>query len=133
MQMISLYQTKLGCKDEDAVFEYFTKTLKDKLLTWSYFVNWEKVFDHVKELELDLNQLNYLIGKPDFDEAFLYLLRHNPEVARSLPALVVRDGGNTKRFQILVDYANKKLVYEDFDFVKANISEDDIHRYLEFV
>jgi len=47
--------------------------------------------------------------------------------------LVVRDGGNTQKFKILVDYQNKKLVYEDYDFSKKDISDDDIEKYLHFV
>ncbi len=47
--------------------------------------------------------------------------------------MVVRDGGNTQKFKILVDYQNKKLVYEDYDFSKKDISDDDIEKYLHFV
>ena len=77
--------------------------------------------------------LNYLIGKPDFEQAFTYLLEQHPEVARTLPALVVRDGAGSKRFQILVDYASRRLVYEEFDFGKRDVTAADVQRYLVFV
>jgi len=84
MKMLPYYKARFGCDDTDAVFKYFESTLKEKLITWSYFVNWEKVFENVKNIELDLNKLNYLIGKANFDEAFRQLLRSEPGVARSL-------------------------------------------------
>ena len=80
-----------------------------------------------------LFNLNYLIGKDNFDKEFKFLLKENPNIAKVIPALVVRDGKNTKKFKILVDYQNKKLVYEDYDFSKKEISDDDIKKYLHFV
>lgn len=100
------------------MFDFIISHLKPSNTIWSYFVNWEKVFSNTKEIEVALNNLNYLIGKDDFDEEFKFLLKENPNIAKVIPALVVRDGSNTKKFKILVDYHNKKLVYEDYDFSK---------------
>ena len=57
MRMLPIYRSDFACDHEDAAFEYLTRTFKHKLLTWSYFVNWEKVCDNVKAIELDLNTL----------------------------------------------------------------------------
>lgn len=77
--------------------------------------------------------MNYLIGKDNFDDEFRFLLKENPNIVKVIPALVVRNGSNAKKFKILVDYKNKKLVYEDYDFSKKEISDDDIEKYLRFV
>ena len=69
-----------------------------------------------------------MIGKDNFDEEFRFLLKENPSIAKVIPALVVRDGKNTKKFKILVDYQSKKLVYEDYDFSEKDISDDDIEK-----
>ena len=74
-----------------------------------------------------------MIGKDDFDEEFKFLLKENPNIVKVIPALVVRDGSNKKKFKILVDYKNKKLVYEDYDFTKKDITDKDIEKYLIFV
>ncbi len=74
-----------------------------------------------------------MIGKDDFDEEFKFLLKENPNIVKVIPALVVRDGSNKKKFKILVDYKNKKLVYEDYDFTKKYITDEDIEKYLTFV
>ena len=68
-----------------------------------------------------------------FDEAFRSLLKGNPSIAKVIPALAVRDGENTKEFKILIDYQNKKFVYEDYDFSKERVSDNDIEDYLRFV
>ncbi len=133
MKFISFYKGVLKCEDDDQVFDYLISNLKPSNTLWSYFMNWEKVFDNAKKIELSLNVLNYLIGKADFDSEFRYLLKKSPEVAEVIPALVVRDGMNTKKFKILVDYRKKKLVYEDFDFAKKNADDADIEKYLTFV
>lgn len=133
MKYLDFYKEKLHCATEDEVFNYLIENLKPSNTLWSYFVNWEKVIRNTKQIELALNNLNYLIGKKDFDKEFRYLLTQNPSVAKVIPALIVRDGSNKKKFKILIDFKGKKLVYEDYDFSKKNLSKEDIEKYLTFV
>ena len=133
MKFLKFYKDVLECKNDDQVFDYLIKNLKPSNMLWSYFVNWEKVFSNTKKIEIALNNLNYLIGKKDFDKEFKFLVKQNPEIIKVIPALVVRDGGNTDKFKILVDYKKKKLVYEDYDFSKPLTSDKDIEKYLLFV
>jgi len=133
VKFLPFYKDVLNCVDEDGVFNYFCANLKPGNSLWSYFVNWEKVFENTRQIEVALNNLNYLIGKKDFDQEFKFLIKQNPSLAKVIPALVVRDGVNNLKFQILVDYKNKKLVYEDYDFSKDKITDSDIGRYLTFV
>jgi len=133
MKFLSFYKDILKCDTDDQVFDYLISTLKPSNIIWSYFVNWEKVLKNTKQIELALNTFNYLIGKDNFDEEFKFLLKENPNIVKVIPALVVRDGSNKKKFKILVDYKNKKLVYEDYDFTKKDITSEDIEKYLTFV
>ena len=133
MKFLSFYKDVLKCETDDQVFNYLISTLKPSNTLWSYFVNWDKVFSNTKQIELSLNTFNYLIGKDDFDREFRFLLKENPKIIQIIPALVVRDGSNKKKFKILVDYKNKKLVYEDYDFTKKDITDRDVERYLTFV
>jgi len=133
MKYLNFYNEVLKCKNNNEVFDYLINNLKPSILLWSYFVNWEKVFKSERKIEIALNILNYLIGKDNFDEEFRSLIKQNPEVARAIPALVVRDGDNSSKFQILVDYSQKKFIYDDYDFSKTNPSEADIEKYLIFV
>ena len=133
MKFLSFYKDILKCNTDNQVFDYLISTLKPSNIIWSYFVNWEKVLKNTKQIELALNTFNYLIGKDNFDEEFKFLLKENPNIVKVIPALVVRDGSNKKKFKILVDYKNKKLVYEDYDFTKKDITSEDIEKYLTFV
>jgi len=133
MKYLTFYKTVLNCDTENQVFDFLISNLKPSNTIWSYFVNWEKVFANTKQIEIALNNLNYLIGKDNFDKEFKFLLKENLSIVKVIPALVVRDGNNTKKFKILVDYQSKKLVYEDYDFSKKDISDDDIEKYLHFV
>ena len=133
MKNLPFYEEQLKRETGDEVFNFLIANFKPSNMLWSYFVNWEKVIKNTKQIELALNNLNYLIGKDDFDKEFRYLLKQNPGLARVIPALVVRDGSNRKQFKILVDFKNKKLIYEDFDFNKEEITDEDIDKYLIFV
>jgi type II restriction enzyme len=133
MKKLSFYHDKLNCKNNNDVFDYLISNLKPSNMLWSYFVNWEKVSKNTKEIELALNNFNYLIGKDDFDKEFEFLLNKNPSLANVIPALVVRDGNNRKKFKILIDYRGRKLKYKDYNFTKKNLSDTDIEDYLEFI
>ena len=132
MKWIDTYD-KLGLSDEDAVFTNLLTTLKPSNMLWTYFVNWDKVTRNTRELEVNLNILNYLIGKEDFEEEFKALIRQHPAVISVLPVLAVRDGDNTKVFQIISSIENRQIVYEEFNFTNSTPSEEDIEKYLEFV
>ncbi|WP_420265799.1 type II restriction endonuclease [Candidatus Magnetominusculus dajiuhuensis] len=133
MKYLSFYNDVLRCKNNEDVYDFLIANLKPSNMLWSYFVNWDKVLRNTKRIELALNNLNYLIGKDDFDKELRFLLKENPKLVKALPALVVRDGSNNKKFKILVDYQNKKLVYEDYDFAKDRVTDGDIEKYLTFV
>lgn len=133
MKYLSFYQKVLNCQNPDQVFNYFTANLKPSNMLWSYFVNWDKVFKNTKEIELSLNILNYLLDKKDFDREFKSLLKKHPEIAKVIPALAVRLGGNRKKFKILVKYQQKQLIYEDYDFTKDKPTDEDIDKYLTFI
>jgi type II restriction enzyme len=133
MKFLDFYKKNLGCKTEDEVFNFIINNLKPSNTLWSYFVNWDKVLGNTKQIELALNTLNYLIGKDNFDDEFRFLVKENPGVIKVIPALVVRDGQNKKKFKILVDFSNKKLVYEAYDFTIKDPTSDDIEKYLTFV
>jgi len=133
MKCLPFYRDILDCNNEGDVFGYLLSTIKPSNRLWSYFVNWVKVIENTRKTEINLNLFNYLIGKDNFDDEFRYLLREHPHVVEVIPALVVRDGDNTKSFKVLVDYKNKKLKYEDFDFSKKEYGDAEIEKYLTFV
>lgn len=132
MKYLETYQ-KLHLGDANAVFDFITHNMKPSNTLWGYFVNWEKVFRETGKIEVELNILNYLIGKEDFDSEFRDLVRKQPSIVRAIPALLVRDGNNKKKFDILIDYADGKLLYKQFDFDKQSYNDSEIESFLEFI
>ena len=57
-------------------------------------------------------------------------MKIHPEVAQVLPLLIVTRDSN---FNILVDYKDKMLKYENYNFKKKILTDEDIQRYLHFV
>jgi len=68
MKNLDFYKNFLNCNGDDEVFDCLVKNLKPSILLWSYFVNWDKVFENTKKIEIALNNLNYLVGKENFDD-----------------------------------------------------------------
>lgn len=130
MIYLEFYDELFGCKNEDEVFDFLLKNLKPSNRLWSYFINWEKVYLNLRKVEIALNNLNYLIGKEDFDREFIELIKEEPKIIKVLPALVV---SRENKFDILIDYNYKCLKYEYYDFSIKNPTQKDIEKYLHFV
>lgn len=132
MKHLNTYNN-LNLNNDDQVFGYILDSIKPSNTLWGYFVNWEKVFREAGVIEIELNLLNYLIGKDEFNNEFHKLVRKHPEVIKAIPALLVRDGKGKKKFDILIDFADGELLYQQFDFTKVSYSDDEINDFLEFV
>ena len=133
MEQLETYKKLIGKNDAESVFEYLISSLKPSIKLWDYFINWKKVFHNLNDIEIELNTLNYLIGKEDFDSEFKNLVRRDPSILRAIPALSVRGGSNDLKFKVLVDFSNSRLIYEDFDFSKRNPTDEDINGYIKFL
>jgi type II restriction enzyme len=114
----------------DETFQYLLSTLKDSIKSWDYFVNWKKVENNIGEFEIELNLLNYLIGKENLEEEFRYLLKNHPEVLNVIPALIAcRDN----KFKIIYLKDDNKFEYELFDFKKKkHLNDEDINNAVIF-
>lgn len=62
MRYLDIYK-QMGLDDTNDVFTYFIDTLRYTNRTFEFYVDWGKVFLNVENIEIDLNILNYLIGK----------------------------------------------------------------------
>ena len=60
MKYTKIFKERINCSNEDEVFDYLMSTLKDTITKWDYFVNWAKVFGNLRDIEIDLNIINYL-------------------------------------------------------------------------
>ena len=105
----------VDCSNEDEVFDYLMSTLKDTITKWDYFVNWAKVFGNLRDIEIDLNIINYLIGKQNIEDEFKALLEKHYSIVRPIPILIAC---RENKFNILASYDRNSFKYETYDFGK---------------
>lgn len=87
-------------------FELFLSQLKETNATLDFFVDFEKVSKNVNEIEFKLNQLNYLIGKPNIEEAIRFIWDHDKD-AFSVLEIIIAVRNKDK----------KKVITEDGDVI----------------
>lgn len=94
-----------------ADFEEFLKPLKETHFSLGDFVDFPKVIDNVERISIKLNQLNYLIGKADMEDAVQRLWNENPNVFSVLGILIaVRSDAKKK----VIDRQGKIHLIEDY-------------------
>jgi len=118
----------LNLKDDNELFEIIKNSFKEKITQWDYFVNWFKVFENVKLIEVELNILNYLIGKSDIESESYELIKKYPQVIQAFPYLIaVRDNS----IDILID--TKQFLYKKYNFIKRKLTDDECRDLASFV
>lgn len=122
MKLIKEYRELIGCNSVEDAFRYFKGTINKSNTFWDYFVNWEKVFGNIKEIEIDLNTLNYLIGKEDIETEFKNLLKRQASIVRLIPILLACRENN---FTILTSYTGGNFIFEEFTFKKKQTLTDE--------
>lgn len=95
-------------------FTKFVSSFKSSIKTWDYLINWNKVQKNAGELELVLNKLNYLLGKPDIKKEFFKLYENSPDIVKAFPTLLA------VRESIIEIYNSKEKTIEIFNFIKKN-------------
>lgn len=118
----------LELKTEDLLFETITKSFKDKITQWDYFVNWDKVITCVNLFEKELNILNYLVGKENLEKEAFQLLCEYPGAIKAIPTLLaVREGS----IDVLID--TKNFNYKSIDFFQRQYNKEEIAEVVEFI
>lgn len=111
----------------DERLNLFLKTLSITNRTPEYYVNWDKVERETKQYELELNTLNYLIGKENIYEETLRLFEQQPNLIKAIPSLIA---SRDKVLDILSIDDNDDMSFERLDFSK--IDTERIEDYVIF-
>jgi type II restriction enzyme len=116
------------CLNEDELFNKITQSFKEKITKWDYFVNWKKVLGNIKPIEIELNLLNYLIGKKDIENEAFNLIKQYPQVIKAFPTLIaIRE----KSIDILIE--TKLFIYKKYSFDKKPFSDIECKELAEFL
>ena len=61
MNYSEIYRKRINCANSEEVFQYLIHTLKDTITKWDYFVNWAKVFDNMRNIEIEFTTKSQII------------------------------------------------------------------------
>lgn len=115
-------------KTADERLHYFLSTLSITNRTPEYYVNWEKVDRETRKFELELNTLNYLIGKEEIYNLALDLFTKQPDLLKAIPSLIA---SRDKALDILVIDEQDIMVFDQLNFSKIDVAR--IKDYVDFI
>lgn len=91
-------------------FIEWLKTFRASIATYSYYVDFNKVFGNVDSIKIDLNILNSLIGSKDIKQDFERILAKYPEIVKCIPILLA-----VRSSEIPASDDNGMFIYEFSD------------------
>jgi len=103
-------------------FSEWLGTFTDTIATWKYYTDFEKVYNKIDKVKVELNILNALIGESDIENKFKNIVTKYPETLKVLPILIAK-----REKEIKITDANKNY---NFNFEKPNYS---VEEYIVFM
>lgn len=127
--MASFYGKRLGTDSLEETIERFHETIIDTNRSYNFFVNWEKVEQHVDKYKIELSILDSLIGSRNFNKDLENILKKYPEVLPVIPILIaVRDA----RLKVIRDFSDADTDIMEYNFTERKLSELEIRVLIEF-
>lgn len=74
----------------DRDFTTWFSKFKDNISDYKYYTDFEKVYQNVDSIKVELNILNSLIGSNDIEHDFKELFRKYPEIIKAIPILIAK-------------------------------------------
>lgn len=100
-------------RDFDKWFETFIESIS----SYDYYINFKKVYENVSDIEIKLNLLNYMVGKPNIEEVFVEIIKKYPECLECIPILLAVRNKEIKIFE------NEEVIEYNFDKKDENIEK----------
>ncbi len=103
-------------------FNEWLGTFRSSIATYSYYVDFEKVYGNIDAIKVELNILNSLIGSKNIEADFEKLLKDYPQILKCIPILLAVRG----REIYAIDGDGEYL----FNFKKANCSVEEYEMFM---
>jgi len=105
-------------------FETWLASFRLSISPYSYYVDFDTVYQNAEKYKVELNILNSLIWSKDIKSDFIKLINEYPKVLQCVPTLLA-----VRQSEIFVlDESWKELL---FDFKKKNYSSEDFAVFME--
>ncbi|MGN0091587.1 MAG: type II restriction endonuclease [Alistipes sp.] len=99
-------------------FDEWLKKFRTSIANYDYYVDFDKVFDNVDAIKVELNILNSLIGSHNIEADFERLLIDYPAVLRCIPLLLAKRATEIaamdKDGAFVYDFAERNLSVEQY-------------------
>jgi type II restriction enzyme len=110
----------------------FQKTLITTNRTPDFYVDWEKVKQHLDDIKIELALWNSLIDSNNIEKDFRNLITNYPEVIKTIPILhAIRE----REFPVIIDFYSKEIITKQLDFKKTKypkLTQKEVEDYIEF-
>ena len=103
-------------------FIKWLSTFRDSIATYSYYVDFKKVYGNINNIKIELNILNSLIGSKNIKSDFEKIISKYPETLKCIPILLA-----VRNYEIAVSDENGSY---QFDFETQTRT---IEKYSEFM
>ena len=121
-----------GLFDESSAFEFLKSGFQENFRHWDFYVDWSKARANRDELEVDLNLLNSLLGKPNLADSFRGLLRSYPHLIRVIPILFATRSDHSGLFRMIMNPGEFPPQIIEYDLLSPPHSEAEIEQVLDF-
>lgn len=112
-------------------FEVFMSQLKDTNQTLGFFCDFDKISQNVRNIEISLNMLNYLIGKSDLEAAVNDIWQRDSSAFNVMDILIaVRDDGKKKVIDSLGECVLLKQLFTSPERVVEFLNETGLAELL---
>lgn len=71
-------------------FTEWLATMKDNITSWRYYTDFNKVYENVEKIKIELNILNSLIGSKNIENDFKNIIKKYPNVISAIPILLAK-------------------------------------------
>ena len=103
-------------------FDAWLSTMKDSIASWTYYTDFNKVYENVNKVKIELNILNSLIGSKDIENEFKNIVNQYPNVLSVVPVLLAKREKEIKINDVSDNYV--------FNFIKMNYT---VEQYILFM
>lgn len=104
-------------------FNSWLGTMKDSIASWTYYTDFQKVYENVNKIKVELNILNSLIGSKNIEQEFKDIVKQYPNVLVVVPILLAK-----REKKIKVNDAKENYV---FNFIKMNYTVDQYTLFMK--
>lgn len=107
-------------------FNEWLSGFRDSIADYSYYIDFEKVYKNVKNMKIELNILNSLVGSRDIENEFINLIARYPEILKCIPLLLAvranevycqdENGGYWYNFNIKNTQQQELICYKEYSY-----------------